>query len=148
MQKQKFLVALDVTEDATEVMEAARKLADKCKARLICLSLVRPLSGVYGSLYFAPYTTATVSFEEEALRQTQDRLISLATQYGVHESDVYSKVGAPGPEIRAAAKEFKCDLIIMGTHGRSGFGRLLGSTAQAVLHGLPCDVHLVKVDDA
>jgi universal stress protein A len=37
------------------------------------------------------------------------------------------------------------DLIVIGSHGREGIQRLLGSTANAVLHGAPCDVLAVRI---
>lgn len=145
MQTKSFLVALDVTANATDVMQAARTLADQCAAKLICMTVVQPLAGLYGSLYVMPYTTSNVSFEEAALQRAHAKLLKLAFEFGVKESDVHTKLGNPAPEIRAAATELKIDLVIMGTHARRGFGRLLGSTANAVLHGLPCDAYLVKV---
>jgi universal stress protein A len=145
MQKKIFLVALDVTEDATAVMQAARTLAGQCDAQLVCMTVVQPLAGLYGSLYIMPYNTSNVSFEEEALQCAHAKLLKLAAEFGVKQSDVHTKLGNPAPEIRAAATDLKSALVIMGTHARSGFGRLLGSTANAVLHGLPCDAHLVKI---
>jgi nucleotide-binding universal stress UspA family protein len=53
---------------------------------------------------------------------------------------------APEPDgILDAANEFKADLIVMGTHGRTGFRRLvLGSVAEEVLRKAPCPVLTVK----
>ncbi len=144
--KQLFLVALDIAEDdASVVLDAAHTLANKFKARLVCLSVVRPLSGVYGSLYVAPYTTASIDFEKQALQQAHDRLLQLAARYTIDENDIHTKIGNPAADIRATAIQLKSDLVIMGTHARSGLGRLLGSTASAGLHGLPCDAYLVNV---
>jgi nucleotide-binding universal stress UspA family protein len=57
--------------------------------------------------------------------------------------------GDPIDEILALAKEVKPDLIVMGTHGRRGFGRLLiGSVAEAVLRKAPCPVLTVKMPQA
>ncbi len=39
------------------------------------------------------------------------------------------------------------DLIIIGTHGQHGIALLLGSTANAVLHGVSCDVLAVRVKE-
>lgn len=48
-------------------------------------------------------------------------------------------------EILGAAGELKADLIVMGTHGRTGIGRLfLGSVAEEVLRKAPCPVLMVK----
>ncbi|HKB04650.1 MAG TPA: universal stress protein [Gemmataceae bacterium] len=53
--------------------------------------------------------------------------------------------GSATGEILAAAAEFKADLIVMGTHGRTGIGRLvLGSVAEEVLRKAPCPVLTVK----
>ena len=51
-------------------------------------------------------------------------------------------------EIKAQAKEFGADLIVIGSHGRHGLtGMMLGSTANGVLHGSPCDVLTVRVGE-
>jgi len=51
----------------------------------------------------------------------------------------------PRRGIPKAASEWKADLIVMGSHGRGAFGRLLvGSTVQAVLRHAPCSVEIVR----
>jgi nucleotide-binding universal stress UspA family protein len=53
--------------------------------------------------------------------------------------------GEPAEAIVAFARQTRCDLIVIGTHGRSGVGRLLmGSVAEAVLRDAPCPVLTVK----
>ncbi len=47
--------------------------------------------------------------------------------------------------ILGAAREHGADLIVVGSHGRHGLALLLGSTANAVLHGAPCDVLAVRI---
>jgi nucleotide-binding universal stress UspA family protein len=48
-------------------------------------------------------------------------------------------------EILTFAKENPCDLIVMGTHGRTGLGRfLMGSVAEGVVRKAPCPVLTVK----
>ena len=54
-------------------------------------------------------------------------------------------VGQPSEVIAKLAGELACDLIIMGSHGRSGVaGLVMGSVASRVLHLAPCPVLLVK----
>ena len=54
--------------------------------------------------------------------------------------------GDVADQILHAAEEVHCDLIVMGTHGRSGVGRvLMGSAAEAVLRRSPCPVLAVKI---
>lgn len=53
--------------------------------------------------------------------------------------------GTPAAAVLEEAKRMGADLVVMGTHGRSGFGALLlGSTAQAVVHGSSVPVLLVR----
>lgn len=60
--------------------------------------------------------------------------------------DVLVGDGDAAEEILAAANTQQCDLIVMGTHGRSGFERLLmGSVAEAVLRGSSCPVMTVRL---
>jgi universal stress protein A len=54
-------------------------------------------------------------------------------------------MGNPADEIHNMANEIQADLIVIGKHGQSGLKLLLGSTANAVLHGVNCDVLAVKV---
>jgi nucleotide-binding universal stress UspA family protein len=53
--------------------------------------------------------------------------------------------GSPAEEIARLTGEFGCDLLVMGTHGRSGLGHLvLGSVAEAVIRTAPCPVLVVR----
>jgi nucleotide-binding universal stress UspA family protein len=53
--------------------------------------------------------------------------------------------GGPDEEVLRLARGTPCDLIVMGTHGRTGWGRLLlGSVAEEVLRRAPCPVLVVK----
>jgi universal stress protein A len=53
--------------------------------------------------------------------------------------------GDPAAEILRATEECRCDVIVMGTHGRTGLSRLLmGSVAERVLRKAPCPVVTVK----
>ena len=56
--------------------------------------------------------------------------------------------GMPAEEIVRVADEFRCDLIVMGTHGRTGLRRLLmGNTAESVLPEASCPVMIVKASE-
>ena len=56
-----------------------------------------------------------------------------------------TRVGASADEILRAAEELRSDLIVMGTHGRTGLGRLLmGSVAEAVPRRALCPVLTIR----
>ncbi len=139
------LAAIDLSAEAVQVLEKARATADSHGAKLSLISLVKPLSQVYGGLDMAPIANGSVSFEKEALQKASQQMRDHAKIYRVDAADVHVKIGGPAQEIRDAAVELGADLIVVGTHGRYGLGLLLGSTANAVLHGVGCDVLTVRV---
>ena len=52
--------------------------------------------------------------------------------------------GAPDQQIIEKAKEWEADLIVVGSHGRGFWGRLLGSVSNGVVHHAPCSVLVVR----
>lgn len=147
MSYKNILVAVDSTDEAGEVLTAARGIANEHMANLTALSVVKPLNYAYSGLDMAPLAKAA-SFEEHAIQQTKQHLVQLGAEFGIEPSKTEVRLGNPAHEIREHAQQTHTDLIVIGTHGRRGLGLLLGSTANAVLHGVPCDVLAVKIEPA
>ena len=87
------------------------------------------------------------SLEDTAARWLQERLTEADRRKGavavVEQSD------EPAKEILRYAKSAKIDLIVMGTHGRTGLARLaLGSVAEAVVRAAPCPVLTMHASEA
>lgn len=85
---------------------------------------------------------------EHAERFTAQHLREFLGKLAIKPNDTLStsvELGPPATAIVALARREKCDLIVMGTHGRTGWSRaLLGSTAEQVLRSAPCAVLTVK----
>lgn len=78
-------------------------------------------------------------FWREQLLQTRP------TNHAIAVSHVFLE-GDPATEIVRHATAVGTDLIVLGTHGRSGADRLLmGSVAERVMRGAPCSVTVVKM---
>lgn len=142
-----FLAAIDLTDEADEVLSAACKLADKFDAKLRVITVIRPLNMMYADVGFAPVGSYAVDFEREALEHAKTRLTELAAKHGVEAESCSVLLGSPAAEIREAAEETDAEIIVIGTHGRHGLGLILGSTANSVLHGVPCDVLVVRISE-
>jgi nucleotide-binding universal stress UspA family protein len=79
------------------------------------------------------------ALEEAAVRRLQERLTEAERRRGsvaiVEQSD------EPANEILRYAKSANIELIVMGTHGRTGLARMVvGSVAEAVVRAAPCPV--------
>lgn len=140
-----ILAAIDLSEESAQVLEKARAEADHHGARLSILSVVKPLTQVYGGIDLGPLAGDAVSFEEQAVEHAKVKLTELAGRHRVAAADAHVLLGAPAHDIREFARTCGADLIVIGTHGRHGLGRLLGSTANVVLHGADRDVLAVRV---
>ena len=143
MPYRKAIVAVDMSEDSEQVLSAAREMRDCHAMELHLVSVVRPLAEIYGGMDMSVISPETLRLEEEAEKQARERLETMGAEAGA--ASVQLRHGTPAAEVRAAAEALDADLIIIGTHGRHGLGLLLGSTANGVLHGTPCDVLAVRI---
>ena len=86
-----------------------------------------------------------VDVDGRLVEEARESLDKLAAELGQADAQRWVVLGSTGPEIKRTAEEHDVDLIVVGSHGRHGLALLLGSTANAVLHGAPCDVLAVRV---
>lgn len=82
--------------------------------------------------------------DNELFKAAQQKLSNLATATHYPELKHETIWGLPKSGIISFAEAQQVDLIVMGSHGRSGFARLLGSTAAGVMNNSRCDVMVVK----
>ena len=139
-----ILLAIDFSPATDSVTQRAIKLSQVFKAKL---SLVHVVEFMPMNLSNDMALPQEVEFEQELVEQTRQRLQQLGEKLGVDPSECFVPQGSTRQEILQLAKEQNVDLIVIGSHGRQGIQRLLGSTANAVLHGAPCDVLAVRIKE-
>lgn len=145
----RILCPTDFSACAEHALAYAQLLSEFSGAKLQLLAVFEPFTYSQGSeLFGAQYDMAGAAMEIEAAfkRKLDDRVTSLkATNENV--SGIFA-VGLPFMEIIQAAKEQKADMIVMGTHGRTGLEHvLMGSVAEKVVRRAPCPVLTVKHPD-
>ncbi|MGE3539725.1 MAG: universal stress protein [Candidatus Tectimicrobiota bacterium] len=143
MAVQRFLVPIDFSEYASHALDYAISLASKLGARLTLLHVIQslPMGGVDMGVAL-PYTYLQ-DLEAEITSSLQTYL-ERVTAAGI-EGEIAVVHGVPFNEIIAAAKAQQVDLIIMGTHGRTGLQHvLLGSVAEKVVRLAPCPVLVAR----
>ncbi len=139
-----ILVAIDFSSSAERVLNKARDIANRNNTRLSLLHIVEYLPPI-DSVYEPVLSNNWVIDEAKMLEQANNSLTSFSEQQKLKDADLHSIMGTPKYEISQFVKEHQCDLIVMGSHGRHGINILLGSTTNAVLHEMPCDILAVKI---
>ena len=139
-----ILLAVDFTPVTDTVTRQAMELCQVFKARL---SLVHVVEFTQMDLSNDLVLTQELEIDQELMKQSKQRLEELAEKLGIDKSECFVSQGSTRREILRLAKELNTNLIVIGSHGREGIQRLLGSTANAVLHGAPCDVLAVRIKD-
>lgn len=136
------LVAVDLIDECRSVADHAMSLAKVLEADLTLLHVVEPLAMAYGG--DVPMDLSML--QQQQFEQARERMQVFAADYSLPESQLQIAFGHPRQEIHRVATEQGCDLIVVGSHGRHGLALLLGSTANDVLHGAPCDVIAVRLE--
>ncbi len=138
---QKMLVAIDLTEEAPQVLEKAKAMKEAHGAELLLVHVVEPVGYAYGGDIPMDLT----ELQDQLDKAAREQLKKYGAQYGIPEDSQVVTVGRPESEIHRLAKEHDTDLVIVGSHGRKGLQLLLGSTANGVLHGTVCDVLAIRI---
>jgi len=128
----------DFSEGSDAAFRFARALVRDYGARLVVLHVagIPPAAFVGGIMIPAP------SVEQEPIREQLRRRLSEAPEVN---REARLAEGDAAPTILRAAGDVSADLIVMGTHGRTGLGRLLmGSVAEQVVRKAACPVLTVK----
>jgi universal stress protein A len=140
----KILVAVDLSPEARSVLARAGELRGLYRSELYLIHVVEPivLGGDYDLVPVMP-----VEIEETLLQRAKGFLGTLVREMNIADVQQSVEVGSVKHEILRFAEEQDCDLIVIGAHGRHGVATLLGSTANAVLHGTKCDVLCVRLGE-
>ena len=137
---QTILHPTDFSANSAAAFQLACSLARDHSARLIVLHVAAPLVAIYGDGIVPVALEPEVQREDlaEQLRQVQPQGGQVRVEHQLADGD-------PALEILNAARQSQCDLIVLGTHGRTGLGRLLmGSVAEQVVRKAHCPVLTVK----
>jgi len=115
------------------------------RGELVLLHVLTPVVPIVGDGYISPkaYDDIVASAEAWARRQL-GALVAKAKKAGVRARGLVVE-GVPHDRIVRAARSTRADLLVMGTHGRTGVARFfLGSVAARVLATAPCPVLTVR----
>ncbi len=137
---QKIVIATDGSEKNLSAVIEGLMLARISGATLHVVYVIdtKPLTtGVIEESYAGMYD----SFREEG-EQALEQVKELAGDFDV---ETFLLTGKPATEIIRFAREHGADLLVVGTQGKSGLGKLiLGSVAETIIRTAPCSVLVVR----
>jgi universal stress protein A len=136
-----ILVGIDLSDESQQVLSRATALATANQASLTLVHVVEPLTFAYGG--DIPVDLSEI--QEQLYSQATIQLAKLAAPFNISPDNQSILIGQPVAEIQDFAENIGADLIVVGSHGRKGLARLLGSTANGVLHGAKLDVLAIRV---
>jgi nucleotide-binding universal stress UspA family protein len=139
-----ILVPTDLSEPAEAAWAHARSLAQQCKATIVLLYVAESVLSHFGVVGLVPSVTELEEQHDVAARLKLQELAAQAEGLGLKVRHRVA-AGKPWQKIVETAGEEGADLIVIGTHGRTGFAReAIGSTAERVVRQAHCPVLVVR----
>ena len=128
----------DFSAYSEHALELAAALARDYQARLIIMHAVEPMAIGFDGMV-VPRSEEELDALHRKLEEVRPKNRDIAVQHEFVKDDPVTAI------LRTIAGE-NCDLVVMGTHGRTGLGRLLrGSVAEQIVRKAACPVRTVKM---
>jgi nucleotide-binding universal stress UspA family protein len=153
MKLSRILTATDLSKQSGFALEWAAYLAQCMKADLVLIHVISEEEGKImeeiigeGAVVQIPkgIRQNVVEDRQKKMREQYDMVVSREIKASLKMEEMI-RIGVPFLEIIRAAKEKDVDLIVLGTHGRSGLSHvLIGSVAEKVVHHAHCGVLTIK----
>jgi len=141
----KILAATDFSDPALPAVEAGAAEARRRKADLAIIHAIDLLPAI--SPFYADFYSMPPMDLSDQMRKIWQQRLDECVQHFKAKGGGLLREGPAAPAILSAAAELPAQLLVMGTHGRTGLSRLiaLGSVAEAVVRAAPCSVLVVRL---
>lgn len=146
----RIIVPVDGSPTANKALVAALQLARDGGGRVRLIHVVEELAFVDGYDMYGGQTGELLQVMREAGDKVLDAALEIARSAGVDaDKQLFDRFGERLGEVVAnAARDWNADLIVLGTHGRRGIGRvLLGSGAEQIIRLAPTPVLVIRSGD-
>ncbi len=138
----RILVAIDCSDESAQVLSRAAGVLSGNDGELHLIHVIEPLALAYG----ADVPMDVTDLQSGLMTQARETADTYAGRYQIPADNVHVELGSIEKTILDQADKLDADLIVVGSHTRSGLALLLGSTARGLVPGAHCDVLAVKVD--
>jgi nucleotide-binding universal stress UspA family protein len=141
----KILIGLDASIHSDRVLDFVARMRWPAGSRVIVLSVLQPVASTVTGAY---EPTVIPAESLEGMRQQLEEVVSRA-EGALREVGFSTEgrvvAGEPRQALIQAAQSERADLIVVGSHGRSGIAKMmLGSVSSHIVTHAPCSVMVVK----
>jgi len=144
---QRILIATDDSECSKKALQHGYSLAKKMESSVALVHVIEPSSPTnYGADPLMGQQPIIIPETTEIQEESSKKLLDEISQefMDIKEVFTFSRLGSPKQEILTIANEWMADLIIMGTHGRTGFDHFIsGSVSESVIRRASCPVLVI-----
>jgi nucleotide-binding universal stress UspA family protein len=147
----RILVAVDGSPISNQALTSALQMAKDSGGEVLLVHVVDELAYLTGYDQFGGYSGALIRVMKESGAKVLKDAMDIATAAGVKADNLlFDNFGARlGETMADVAKRWNADLIVVGTHGRRGIGRLLlGSGAEQIIRLAPVPVLIIRDEAA
>jgi len=145
-QFKKIICPIDFSKPSELALVQAVKTAEQTGAELLLIAVIQPIPP---SMFSDGLLLAELnSLPDQSSELVQKHLATLRDNYCsaiLERTSLHVSAGIPFVEIVRYAREVEADLIVMGSHGRTGIEHMMiGSVAERVVRKAPCSVLVVR----
>ena len=142
----KILIGVDDSPHSQAAIEFVKRMTWPAGTEVVVVSAVRPTVALYTEVYIpVPETLERVSEDQRRFHEDLVSRTELQLRDSGFRTTARVRVGDPREALIEMARREGADLIVVGSHGRSGLTKLLmGSVASHVVTHAPCDVLVVR----
>lgn len=144
----KVLAATDFSDPSLPAVEAGEAEARRRKADLTIIHALEPFPPILHYLDGISPGVLPVDLGDQMMESQQKWLDESVRRFEAKGGGLL-RPGPPARAILSAASELPAELVVVGTHGRTGLSRLaLGNVAEGVVSQAPCSVLVVRLTEA
>ncbi|GAA6154179.1 universal stress protein [Pseudoteredinibacter isoporae] len=127
-----IICAIEIGQEGKAVLSKAQEVASKFDSKLVVVNVL-------------PYSLLPKDYQKELKEKAEPKFNKVLAEFDISKKNSVQRVGKPYEVICDVAEKKHADLIILGTHSKTGIRSLIGSTATGVANNAPCDVSLVRI---
>jgi nucleotide-binding universal stress UspA family protein len=136
----RILVPTDYSKASFAAFKPAAVLASKFGAEIFLLHVIEEIP-----LYAYRIGTSQKKLDEQVVERAAAEMRKVAKLLRSRDAELIVRTGNVHKEILSVVKAKRIDLIVMGTHGRTGLAHtVVGSIAEKIVRFAPCQVLTVK----